>query len=43
MISALVTIYNPEDIVASNVRTISNQVDRIFCVIIVLIQMLKCL
>ena len=30
MISALVTIYNPEDIVASNVRTISNQVDRIF-------------
>lgn len=30
MISALVTIYNPEDVVARNVRTISNQVDRLF-------------
>ena len=30
MISALVTIYKPEDIVANNVKTISSQVDRIF-------------
>lgn len=30
MISALVTIYNPEDVVARNVRTISDQVDRLF-------------
>lgn len=30
MVSALITIYNPEDIVTSNVRTISSQVDRVF-------------